>query len=357
MRTFVLLGLLAASASAGCDPAPALDWDHPTAVGSAPDPVDAGVDEIVFAAIGDFGEEGEPQTRVAGAVADACVEAGGCDFALTLGDNLYDFGLNGSEEAEQRLRALVDSYPQMPKFMVLGNHDWHAIRTELSRAQRELEWIAEQDDVFGAFHYYDFRAGPAQFHGMDSNWIVRHLDSDEATELDAWGQTIGASDAPWTFTFGHHPILSNGRHGNAGDYRDTGLDLWPGTNYRAFLDEHVIGTADLHLAGHDHNLNFFPGTGGPNGDATATLVSGSAAKCRGLGPVSANPGTGDAGTGVTATYEFYGFGFALVRVTDDELVVTMHAEGMDPWTTRRSLDSVAWTIDGDPFIDTSSHCE
>ena len=356
MRAACLLVAACALAS-GCDPAPALDWDDPRTVGTEPSPVPPDAESVVFAVLGDMGEAGVPQEQVAESVAQECVDAG-CQFAVMLGDNLYDAGLDGTVATENRLRALLDMYPAFPKFLVLGNHDWDAVRSQLPRAQRQLDWIAQQEDVFGAFHYYDVRAGPAHLWGLDSNWIVRHLGDERTPALAQWGASIGSGDAPWVFAFGHHPLLSNGTHGNAGSYLDRGARLWDGQGFRAFLERHVVGQADVYMAGHDHNLNFFPGAGAGAGDGTASLVSGAAAKCRPVGSAAMNPGDGEVGSGVTATYEHYGYGFAIVTATRTELSVTMHPLDGRSWTTRRTVDDDRWTIDGgEPSVDRESHCE
>ncbi len=346
MRFPALLVLLCA-----CTPAPPLDWSAATAIGAAPDAVDPTESEVVFLAIGDFGKHTDAQARTAAAIATAC-EAAGCQFTVMLGDNLYDTGLDGSEEKEADLRDLVDSYPDIPAWMVLGNHDWHHLSPELERVQRELNWIDEQDDVFGAFHFYDFAAGPTHFWAADTNWIVRHEEAAASVELEDWSAGIGDTVAPWVFVMGHHPLLSNGDHGNAGLYKDSGLDLWPGEVLADWYGEHVIGVSDLFLAGHDHSLNFFPDAGDAAGGDMATLVSGAAAKCRPARPRDLNPGQ----SGATATFEHYGAGFAIVRATETELEVTIHADDKDAWTVRRTIDDPAWTGDA-PQVDREDRCD
>lgn len=346
VRALPLLVLLTA-----CTPAPALDWSSSTAIGTAPDAVDPAESEATFLVIGDFGKPTDAQARTASAIATAC-EAAGCQFTVMLGDNLYDTGLDGTAEKEQELRQLVDSYPDIPAWAVLGNHDWHHLSPELERAERELAWIADQDDVFGAFHFYDFAAGPARFWAADTNWIVRHEDAGESVELQDWSEGIGDTVAPWVFVMGHHPLLSNGDHGNAGAYKDSGLDLWPGEDLRAWYAEHVVGVSDLSLAGHDHSLNFFPDAGDTADGQMATLLSGAAAKCRKGRPRDLNPGQ----SGATATFEHYGAGFAIVRVTETELEVTMHADGKEPWTVSRTADSARWSGDA-AQVDREDRCE
>ncbi len=68
-----------------CAPAPALDWGAENAVGTEPDAADPAAPEVVFAALGDFGEANDAQPRIAAELGTAC-DAAGCQFLLALGD-------------------------------------------------------------------------------------------------------------------------------------------------------------------------------------------------------------------------------------------------------------------------------
>ena len=105
--------------------------------------------------------------------------------------------------------------------------------------------------------------------------------------MTAFGQTILSgnqawlqmetynSDSVWKIGFGHHPYISNGRHGNAGSYEgmDWGFDAWNGGYVKDFMDDYVCGKIDVYFSGHDHNRQWLEPTCG-----TDFIVSGAGAK-------------------------------------------------------------------------------
>lgn len=96
---------------------------------------------------------------------------------------------------------------------------------------------------------------------------------------------LADSQATWRIAFGHHPYLSNGRHGNAGN--DEGLLFVPvanGDGVETFMEDHVCGHIDLYLCGHDHNRHWLDPTCG-----TEFIVSGAAAKTTDLENRDGNP--------------------------------------------------------------------
>ena len=80
----------------------------------------------------------------------------------------------------------------------------------------------------------------------------------------------------WFVVIGHHPYLSNGKHGNAGNYeRLPGPYFVSGSAVKRFLDKNVCGKAQLYLSGHDHSLQVFDGN--IKGCDTQLIVSGTGA--------------------------------------------------------------------------------
>ena len=63
---------------------------------------DAAIEEPVlrFVALGDTGKANDGQHRVAEAMIDACQDFGGCNFALLLGDVIYDSGVENAQDAQ-----------------------------------------------------------------------------------------------------------------------------------------------------------------------------------------------------------------------------------------------------------------
>jgi 3',5'-cyclic AMP phosphodiesterase CpdA len=93
-------------------------------------------------------------------------------------------------------------------------------------------------------------------------------------QLDWLADETAAAGTTWNIAYGHHPFISNGPHGNAGEYE--GLDWVPivnGESIEDFVDEGICGTMDVYICGHDHSLQWPEGTCG-----TEFLVSGAGAK-------------------------------------------------------------------------------
>jgi len=89
-------------------------------------------------------------------------------------------------------------------------------------------------------------------------------------------EALSRSTRPWRIAFGHHPYVSNGKHGNAGNYDGWVTALLPdhsGDYYKAFFDEHLCGEIDVFFAGHDHNRQWLGSTCG-----TLHAVSGTGSK-------------------------------------------------------------------------------
>ena len=96
------------------------------------------------------------------------------------------------------------------------------------------------------FRYYTFESGPAQFFALDTDegtagrLLFRPPWSDEqARWLDG---ELARSTARWKIVYGHHPIWSDGHHG---DDRRLVAKLLP------ILEKHHV---DLYVCGHEHEL-------------------------------------------------------------------------------------------------------
>ena len=98
----------------------------------------------------------------------------------------------------------------------------------------------------------------------------------EAT-LTGWLDTqLPQVDTPWTVLFAHHPLRSNGTHGNAGSYEGWRWLPWASGEAVARLYDRVCPHADLLLTGHDHSLQHLESCG------AQLVVSGSGSSPRPL---------------------------------------------------------------------------
>lgn len=230
-------------------------------------------EEVRFVVLGDTGEGNEAQRAVAIAIRDLCA-AEGCDFAILLGDNIYDSGVDSVDDPQWRTK-FEEPYRDVPLlfYAVLGNHDYGGrllfssmggLGNEFDRGPIEVEYTMRSDRWEMPATHYTLSFANVGFVMADTNSILW----DDTSNGDQWAWYDGAiadlraEGAEWIFFAGHHPFRSNGRHGNAGAYESIevgGIEvpnpvpLLNGDNVRRFFDDKVCGTVDVVLSGHDHN--------------------------------------------------------------------------------------------------------
>ncbi len=264
---------------------------------------------IRFVAIGDQGTASDGQKAVGNAMANKCA-ADGCDFALLLGDNFYDDGVGSTTDSQWQTK-FVEPYAamSMPFYAVLGNHDngGNGAGWDFGRGDNQVAYTKVNPKWQMPARHYRFTKGPVEFFALDTNQIFYGLGNDQRSNVSGW---IAESTAPWRVALGHHPYLSNGKHGNAGIYE--GIPFVPITSGQAvkdFFDSTICGKVDIYLSGHDHSIQWLESTC----QGTHLIVSGAGAKTTSLGGKN------------KARYETLDIGFFYV-VMDDK---TFYAEVLD----------------------------
>ncbi len=277
-------------------------------------PVAAAGSALRFVAIGDFGTGGQGQYQVAAAIAQVCA-ARGCDFALGLGDNIYEEGVGSAYDAQfedkfERPYAALD----FPFYMALGNHDNTRLAAgdggDNSDGDYQVAYsyrTARPSDKWRMpARQYHFSAGQqsdgrplADFFALDSNPLTAiNPDPNPHFSYTIYGreqfqwvqEALHASTGRWKIAFAHHPYISNGQHGDAGHY-DSGAGVLSeqasGRYYKAFLEQSVCGKVDVLFSGHDHDLEWLK----PVSDCGKTffIISGAGAKTRSFGDAARNP--------------------------------------------------------------------
>lgn len=191
---------------------------------------------IRVVAFGDFGT-GAPEQRAVAAAIAAQAASEPFDLGLTLGDNFYEDGL--ASAADPRWKSQWEEpYGRLDIrfFATFGNHDVHSAASR----EAELAYSAASRSWCLPRAYYTFVAGPVQFFALDTNALADGAaDPDQLAWLD---RALTASHSPWTVVYGHHPIYSNGHHGDSAALKSALLDL---------LARHHV---DVYLAGHDHDM-------------------------------------------------------------------------------------------------------
>jgi len=224
-------------------------------------------DVVRFAAIGDSGSGNGRQAAVAAAVARVC-RAEGCDFLALLGDIVYPAGLDSPDDPDFQ-RLVLGPYRRLdvPLVPVLGNHDVKGdVAAMLGESRKHSAWVMPS-------FQWNFRAGPATFHAINTNCPVQDL-PDLADSLPGAGFAVGR---PWQFVLAHHPIYTVGHHGDAD----------PVTRW--YWNHAVRGRVDFYLSGHTHDLEHLR----KSGQGTDFLISGGGGQPR-MEPVEAGPSAADA---------------------------------------------------------------
>ena len=134
--------------------------------------------------------------------------------------------------------------------------------------------------------FYDYTMGSAHFFALDTNSMMFDQHAEQADEMVG---LITKSTATWKIAYGHHNYISNGKHGNAGNYDlpdwlnwvpgilgDLG-EIISGKGVKAGIETIVCDTdVDLYIAGHDHNRQWFA-TGQEGCSGPEFVVSGASA--------------------------------------------------------------------------------
>ena len=234
-------------------------------------------------AFGDFGDASERQERTAAAM-QRSHEDKRFDLAITLGDNFYPGGMTGPGDPRWQ-RDFERHYAAMriPFFPSLGNHDWalaDSPAAEVAYAGRSKVWRMPAAR-------YTFTAGPAQFFALDTNLMTR-------AQLDWLDKELARSTARWKIVYGHHPIHSDGFHGDEPVMRDRVLPV-------------LRGRADLYVCGHEHDLQHLA----PDGGLHFVIAGGGGAAPR---PVKSGP---------RSLFAASSNGFAIIEASRDNLTVSI----------------------------------
>lgn len=202
-------------------------------------PVSGAQAEYTLLIFGDSGTGDDEQRRVAEAMSQACREHG-CDAALVLGDLIYPRGVKSVDDRrfETRFEEPYEVVGPFPFWVLPGNHDHKrsgSVEAEIAygRSGRSERWRMP------AAHY-PVQGLPDWLHiySLDTQWIAKGSATSEQAER---ARAALCGKAGWRILAGHHPVYSNGQHG---DDEDVGRYLAP-----LVRDCGV----QAYFAGHDHH--------------------------------------------------------------------------------------------------------
>jgi tartrate-resistant acid phosphatase type 5 len=216
---------------------------------------------------GDSGMGDKNQYAVAAGMRAAC-ERDGCGLGLMLGDNFYDGGVTSTYDPQFISKFEKPYSPLNIVFHpVLGNHDYaeEILGRELiykklgyGNTDAQIEYTQKSRLWHMPSKYYTFTHADAQFFALDTTRF-------DAKQL-RWLETeLARSTALWKVVYGHHPLRSDGVHGDTTLLVEFALPLF--CKYGVHF----------YLSGHDHSLQLHSEPKCP----MFHVVSGAAAKSDG----------------------------------------------------------------------------
>jgi len=131
-----------------------------------------------FAAMGDMGTGGPGQRRVAAMLAERARQEP-LDFWLTLGDNIYPWGVVSAEDPawEERFESVyADPALQVPVYPTLGNHDYLGL--PLAQVERSrLSGIWSMPDRYYTFSRVLADGAEVAFFALDTEMILSSIEA------------------------------------------------------------------------------------------------------------------------------------------------------------------------------------
>lgn len=212
---------------------------------------------IRFMALGDWGTGGSGQKAVARAMTKK-KQTEGADFVITLGDNFYPSGVSSTDDQQWKTK-FEDVYDatqfNIPFYSSLGNHDYgQSVQIQIDYCKKNSRWKMPA-------RYYSFtktlpvtrteKNSSVAFFALDTPEMIKN---DKASEKQLhWLDSLLAScTADWKIVYGHHPIFSNGYHGDSPLLKKI---------LKPILEKHHV---DVYFAGHDHDLQMLKPANGVN---------------------------------------------------------------------------------------------
>jgi hypothetical protein len=212
-----------------------------------------------FLLIGDWGAGGQKQaqTAVATAMKSYAGKLGRAPAGLFLvGDNFYGTLANGAQSSRWKTD-FEEMYPATifpgPCWTMLGNHDYHA--EPAGKFQAQLDYAASHPGTRWTMPAKWYRLDWPSVNPLitclvlDTNFkgdalFAESLTIAERTTQLAWLKTELAKPrtAPWLVCMGHHPLYSNGKHGDSKTLI---------SEFGTLFQKHGV---DFYFCGHDHDL-------------------------------------------------------------------------------------------------------
>lgn len=237
-------------------------------------------------AIGNLGTGDKNQRLVADAMNAIC-EQNPCDFIIGLGDNIYSNGVDSVKDKQFNTK-FETPYKDLstPFYLTLGNRDNSGVidgdgSLDL-KGDIQVAYAKSTDKP--SFHwqmparFYKINAPVEEtkqpalvtLYALDTSLLTSAYDDlaqyDAEKMLARQGKWLEYENhrtkAQWQIAYGHHPYLSNGMHGNAGNYDQINSTdseeqkRLSGVYVKALIEEYVCDKVQWYLASHDYSMQY-----------------------------------------------------------------------------------------------------
>lgn len=324
MKRLFLLSALFCVLFAACEP-PQVRYDIPGPIPKIASPriapLPRGTPSLKFLVFGDWGGGGSWRTgsnyrqrQVATGMASVIKRKDrGANFVIGVGDNFYPSGVEGISDRAWRTTFEEVYDPQrfpMTFYMILGNHDYG--KDPMAQVKyHQLKNKTATGRWYMPDQYYTFLKTLAdstvvQFFALDTQILIEdnayrdYRDRtqgavNESEQQMAWLTTrLAESQARWKIVLMHHPVFSNGHHGDT---------AWLISRLKPLFERYHVNAV---FSGHEHHLEALEPVNGVH-----YFVSGAAANTR------------DVTWRENTLFAYADVGFTWCRITRDKLLVVM----------------------------------
>lgn len=290
---------------------------------------------LSFLVVGDWGRKGTYNQSQVAFQMGRIGETLDLDFIISTGDNFYDKGLTGEHDPAFE-ESFTDIYTasslQKPWYTVLGNHDYRG-----NALAQSSSFLKQKDSRWVCLKSFILNADVAEIFFIDTTPFQDKYFTDPEDQVYDWrgimprkkyisnlikdlDMALRESTAKWKLVVGHHPVKSDGHHGNTPELVAQVLPILQANNVDFYINGHDHCLE--HISSQDSPLQFFTSGGGSKawrGDMTWMNIP--------------------------EETKFYhdGQGFMSMQITENDVQVIFYdvfGSALHKWSTSKSLYSI-----------------
>ncbi len=211
---------------------------------------------LSFFVIGDWGTGGKSQKRVAAAMLSK-FHLDGAHAVLTVGNNFYEAGVENDHDSQWENK-FENVYPRekidIPFYAMLGDRDYRGDPdAQLKYSGKKLSnGIVSRWRMPGKFWTKVFSTNTYSLRiiGLDTEMLIKGTNEQRERQLTKLDSILTKSKDEWKVVLGHHPVFSNGLHGNT---------ISMIKFVKPILEKHHV---NMYFSGHDLDLQLLEAVNG-----------------------------------------------------------------------------------------------